>query len=186
MDRPKLPSAIWFGLALTLAILALGYVAFGAMTMLVFTSGFLGGFFLWLVSPSRGTWADIKTPYWVALLLFAVHRVEEKQFGFFKVLAEVTGVPTPDATSVPVLLLVAMSVGAWLLVPYLMKRGSAFGRYLAWTFLASMGLTELAHFLVFPFLAGPTYAHVPGMASVVLLAPVAWFGMWRLALGQAR
>lgn len=184
MHKPR--SAVVAELALTSATLALGYIAFGAVTMLIFTAGFLGGFLIWLAVPSRGECSDIKSPYWMAMLLFLIHRVEEKQFGFFKLLAETTGVPTPEVTSVPVLLLVGISVGAWLLVPILMKRRSSFGHYLAWTFFASMGLTELAHFLVFPFLAGLTYSYVPGMASVVLLAPLAWFGMWRLASGRHR
>jgi len=47
-----------------------------------------------------------------------------------------------------------------------------------------MGLTELAHFAVFPWLnpSGIT-AYVPGMWTVLALAPVAWWGMWRLVPG---
>lgn len=43
-----------------------------------------------------------------------------------------------------------------------------------------MGITELAHFL-FPFLTGGSYGSIPGMAIVLALAPVAWWGMLRLA-----
>ena len=50
---------------------------------------------------------------------------------FFAFLATVTGVPLPAVTSVPVVLLVVVSAGAWLLVPVLMGRGHPFGRYLA-------------------------------------------------------
>lgn len=42
-----------------------------------------------------------------------------------------------------------------------------------------MGLTEPAHFIM-PFLANETYGYFPGMGSVIILAPLAWWGMWRL------
>lgn len=175
--------------ALTAAALSVGgYWALGLATMLIFTAGFVGGgLLLWLVWPSGGGWADIRAPYWIALLLFLAHRVEEKQTGgFFAFLAAVTGVPTPAVNSVPVVLLVALSAGAWLLVPVLMGRGRPIGRYLAWTFFASLGLTELAHFLVFPWLDPSGAGYVPGMWTVVALAPVAWWGgMWRLTRGPS-
>lgn len=169
--------------ALTVATLGMGYWALGLATMLIFTAGFIGGLLLWLVWPTGGSWADVRAPYWIALSLFVIHRVEEKQMEFFAFLARVTGVPTPAVTSVPVILLVAVSAGAWLLVPVLMRRSRPIGRYLAWTFFASMGLTELAHFLVFPWFDPTGVGYVPGMGSVVALAPVAWWGMWRLARG---
>lgn len=56
------------------------------------------------------------------------------------------------------ILLVLLSVGAWLLVPPLVSRGYPFGTYLAWTFFAAMGITELAHFVVFPWL---THSRLP-------------------------
>ena len=177
-------SAIGTALAATLATLTLGYVAFGMITMLVFTAGFAGGFLLWLLLPSRGAWRDIRGIYWLTMCLFVLHRIEEKQLGFFQRLSEITGEPTPSATSWPVLLLVAVSVGAWLFAPMLMKHGHPLGAFFAWTFFASMGITELAHFLVFPFMAGQPYAFVPGMLSVVVLAPAAWLGMWWLARGR--
>ena len=54
----------------------------------------------------------------------------------------------------------------------------------AWTLFASMGLTELAHFIM-PLLANEPYGYFPGMASVVILAPLAWWGMWRLFRGSS-
>ncbi len=167
----------------TFVTLALGYVAFGGFTMLIFTAGFAGGLALWLLLPTRGSWSTVRVPYWIALGLFVVHRIEENQAGFFARLAEVSGVPTPSLSSPALILLVLISVGAWLAVPVLLARGYALGQYFAWTFFASMGLTELAHFLVFPFLTAKPLAYFPGMASVVLLAPVAWWGMWRLYRG---
>jgi hypothetical protein len=172
-------SIIISALLFTLATLAIGYWAFGLVTMLIFTSGFLSGFIMWLLLPSKGSWESIKAPYWLALGLFILHRVEEKQLGFFNKLSLITGVPTPEILSVPVILLLILSVGAWLLIPYLVKRGNAFGYCLAWTFFAAMGITELAHFIL-PFFTDESYTYFPGMASVILLAPVAWCGMFRL------
>jgi hypothetical protein len=172
--------AVGIAAAYTATVLAIGYLAFGLLTMLVFTAGFLGGLVLWLALPTHGVWADVRLPFWVTMFLFLVHRIEEKQFGFFAMLSSVTGVSTPAVTSPVVMALVLLSVGGWLLVPLLMKHGKPLGAYFAWTFFASMGLTELAHWLVFPFIQGPGVHVVPGMWSVLMLAPAAWWGVLRL------
>lgn len=182
-QRP--PLAVAGAVAVTAAALGVGFWAFGLLTTFIFTAGFAGGLLLWLMWPSGGGWADVRAPYWVALALFVAHRVEEKQMGFFAFLAAATGEPTPSVASVPVLLLVGVSVGAWLLVPILMRRGRPMGRYLAWTFFASLGISELAHFMVFPWIDPAGIGYVPGMWSVIALAPVAWWGMWRLVRGRA-
>lgn len=161
-------------------LLALGYIAFGIWTTIIFMSGFLGGFVLWLYFPTNVVFEDIRVPFWITFLLFLLHRVEEKLMGFFNALADITGTAVPEITSVPVISLVLMSVGAWLAVPYLVRRGYTFGYYLAWTFFAAMGITELAHFL-FPFFTKEPYGYFPGMLSVVLLAPAAWWGMYKLS-----
>lgn len=163
----------------TIAILFLGYISFGVWPTVIFTSGFLGGFVLWLILPANPDFSTIKTPFWITFFLFLVHRIEEKVFGFFDKLSDITGVPVPEITSVPIILLVLTSVGAWLSVPFLYARGYAFGYYLAWTFFAAMGITELAHF-IFPFFTNEGYGYFPGMASVFILAPFAWWGMYRL------
>lgn len=163
----------------TTAILALGYFAFGFWTAFIFTFGFLGGFLIWVFTSRQVPFQQFKVTYWLTLVLFVLHRVEEKAMGFFAKLAAITGVTTPEITSAPVILLVLASVGAWLAIPILVKRNYAFGYYLAWTFFASMGITELAHF-VFPFFTKEPYGYFPGMASVVVLAPAAWWGMYRL------
>lgn len=171
--------------AYTALVLLAGFGAFGGLTTLVFTAGFVGGLVLWMFIPRRCTWADIRGPFWVSLALFLVHRAEEKVFGFFDMLARVSGVSTPPVASLPVVALLVLSLGAWLLIPVLVKRGHPLGGFFAWTFFASMGLTELAHWLLFPFLQGPGFNSVPGMWSVLLLAPVAWWGMWRMAGSRA-
>lgn len=167
-------------LIFTLLILLLGYAAFGFVTMLIFTSGFLGGFFLWLYFGNSGSYKTIVVPFWITFAMFIIHRVEEKQMEFFDSLSRITNVPTPGITSPEVIALVLLSVGAWIAVPFLVKRRSPFGHYLAWTFFAAMGITELAHF-IFPFFVDGPYGYFRGMASVVLLAPAAWWGMYRLA-----
>jgi len=47
---------------------------------------------------------------------------------------------------------------------------------MAWSLFASMGITELAHFFL-PFMTTDPYGYFPGMASVIVLAPLAWWGM---------
>ncbi|WP_236020626.1 MULTISPECIES: hypothetical protein [Devosia] len=115
------------------------------------------------------------------MVLSALHRAEEYFKDFFDALAGITGVPNADVASPPVILLVVLSVGAWLLIPFLTGR-TRFGTYLAWTFFAAMGITELAHIVVFPLVTGRPFEYFPAMASVFLLAPAGWWGlvtMWR-------
>lgn len=162
----------------TAAAIFLGYITLGLLTAFLFTFGFLGGFLLWLLIPTNASFASIKLPYFLALAFFVLHKIEERQMDFFPRLSEITGVPVPEA-SILIFLLYALAA-TWLLIPYLVSRGYAFGYYLAWTFFASMGITELAHFFL-PFLTSEPYGYFPGMASVVLLAPAAWWGMWRLS-----
>lgn len=88
--------------------------------------------------------------------------------------------PVPDVTLPLILALLGVPIGAWLAIPVLIRQGNEFGYYLGWTFFASMGITELAHF-VLPLVTTEPYGYFPGMASVVVLAPFAWWGMWRLA-----
>lgn len=175
----KRTTTILFALLFTLAVLVLGHVMLGLLPMFLFASGFLGGFILWMVMPAAPPFARIRAPFFIALAFFVLHKVEERRMDFFPRLAEITGVPVPDTGSILVYLLYAFA-STWLLIPFLMKRGMAFGHYLAWTFFTSMGITELAHF-VLPFFSNEPYGYFPGMASVVLLAPTAWWGMWRLS-----
>ncbi len=180
MYKKRSITSILIGFLITAVILVVGYIAFGFWTALIFTSGFFGGFVLWLFFPSGIAFQEIKKPYWIAFSLFLLHRVEEKVCGFFDKLSDITHVPTPEITSVSVISLVVLSVGAWFAVPILIKRGINLGYYLAWTFFTALGVTELAHF-IFPFFMDEPYGYFPGMASVIILAPVAWWGMYKLA-----
>lgn len=122
----------------------------------------------------------MQSPYWLTLAAFFLHKVEENRTQFFVAVSDrITGTPAPEVTLPLLLSLLVLPVGAWLTLPWLIKRGDAFGYFLAWTFFASMGVTELAHFGL-PVLAREPYGYFPGMASVVVLAPLAWWGMWRL------
>jgi len=161
------------------AVLLLGYVLLGLLPMLLFSFGFLGGLLLWLIFPSVAPFGSIRIPFYTTLALFVLHKLEERFLGFFPALSQITNVPTPESGSFLALLLYAFA-GAWLLVPALVSRSHQFGYYLAWTFFTAMGVTELAHF-IFPLLTSKPYGYFPGMASVVFLAPVAWWGMWQLA-----
>lgn len=169
----------------TVATLSLGLFSFGGWTTLVFSFGFVGGLLLWLAVPTRGSYRRVRTPYLLTFAAFVVlHRVEENVMRFQQELSKLTGQAVPELTSPALWGLLVMSVGAWLLALPLLKRGYALGAYLAWSFFASMGITELAHF-AFPLFTDGGYGYFPGMASVVILAPLAWWGMYRLARPDA-
>jgi hypothetical protein len=138
--------------AITVGVPALGYLSFGPVPALLFLTGYFGGFILWLTIRNTAPFSSIKILYWITFLLFILHRVEEKVSGFFDVLAEMTGVPKPEIVSLPIILLLITSIGAWLLGPLLASKSKPLGSYLVWTFFASMGITELAHF-DFPYFA---------------------------------
>jgi len=168
-------------LGFSLLVPLLGQIYLGPLYSGVFLVGYLGGFFLWLAAPPAASWQSIRVPFWLTLAAFlGLHKVEENRMGFFEaVSARITGTPIPEVSVGLILALLIVPVGAWLAVPLLLRRGYEFGRFLAWTFFASMGVTELAHFLM-PVLANEPYGYFPGMVSVVVLAPLAWWGMWRL------
>lgn len=174
----KQPLTITIALLFTLAVLILGYVMLGLLPMILFAFGFLGGFFLWLIVPANVSFKAIRIPFFLTFAFFMLHKYEERKFDFFSRLSEITGVPVPETNSPLVYLLYAL-VSAWLLIPFLIKKNYDFGYYLAWTFFTSMGVIELAHF-IFPFFIEGPYGYFPGMASVVLLAPAAWWGIWKL------
>lgn len=176
----KQASTVISALAFSLAVPTVGYLSFGIVPASIFLVGYLGGFILWMLIPDRASFASVKIPYVITLLLFILHRIDEYVSEFQLTLSGITGVPVPEVASIPIIILLIGSVLAWVLAPMLMKRGYAFGYYLMWTFFASMGISELAHF-IFPLFTGNGYAYFPGMASVLLLAPAAWFGMWRLS-----
>ena len=164
------------------SVLALGYALLGWVPTLLFALGFIGGLLLWNLIPSTATFTDIRVPYLLALLLFIAHKVEERHFDFFPALAKLTGEPIPQPGSLLGAMLYALA-SAWLLVPVLMSRGKPIGHYLAWSFFASMGITELAH-LAFPLCVQGPMQYFPGMATVFILAPVAWWGLARMTRGQ--
>lgn len=172
-------SSITVALLFSVFPLIVGYLALGLLPMFLFASGFLGGFVLWLLIPSKASFQAIKAPYLWALGFFVLHKLEERYLGFFPALSKVTGVPVPDQAS-PLAILLLLSAAIWLFIPFLMKRGYVLGHYAAWTFFASMGITELAHFFL-PFFAEEPYGYFPGMVTVLVLAPVAWWGIYRLA-----
>lgn len=95
-----------------------------------------------MLIPARTPYASLRIPYWLTLLAFLfLHKVEENVTNFFEVLSnKITGVPIPEITPLLILSLLVLPIGAWLAVPFLIKRGYNVGYYLAWTFFASMGL----------------------------------------------
>jgi hypothetical protein len=180
--RSGSPITIFAAALLSVSVLVLGYALLGIVPTILFTFGFVGGFALWLLVPTNSTFNFIAVPYFLTLGAFVLHKIEERQLDFFPALSRLTGVPVPD-TSSPLVFLLYASAGAWLLIPFLVKRQHPFGYYLAWTFFTSMGVIELAHF-VFPLFDDNGYGYFPGMASTVLLAPLAWWGLIRLRSGK--
>lgn len=183
-DLQKKAPLVGGALLFSLAIPGLGYIYLGPLIAVLFLVGYLGGFLLWMLIPARAPYASVRLPFWSTLLAFLfLHKVEENVANFFEVVSDkVTGIPVPEITPLLIVALLVLPLGAWLIVPLLIKRGYEFGYYLTWTFFASMGITELAHF-VLPFFTNEPYGYFPGMASVIVLAPLAWWGMWRLARG---
>jgi hypothetical protein len=178
-------SQIIIALFVSILTLVFSYLSLGWLVMIIFAFGYLGGFIFWLLFPNQVSFADIKLPYWLTIVTFLfLHKTEEKYMKFFETISVITGVPVPSSISFPVIMMLVIGAVPWLLIPILIKRKSQLGIYLAWTFFASMGITELAHFLVFPFLTKSSYNYFPGMASVVILAPLAWWGMYKLILAN--
>ena len=56
MQTPKQAPLIVFALLFSCAIPVLGYVYLGALIALLFLIGYLGGFFLWLLVPTRASY----------------------------------------------------------------------------------------------------------------------------------
>ena len=171
-------SVVALAAAHTAAIVAIGYVLLGLVPMALFAFGFVSGLAIWLVARDEATFADIRLPYFLTLGFFVLHKIEERELDFFPALSQLTGVPVPQEGS-PLAILLYVLAAAWLLVPFLMLRRYSFGHYLAWTFFVSMGVIELAHF-IFPLFEDRPYGYFPGMASVVPLAPAAWWGLYRM------
>lgn len=178
----KQPLIIISALIFSLAIPVFGYIYTGALIATLFLIGYLAGFFLWLFLPAKVSYAAIRVPYWATMLVFLLlHKVEENRMGFFEVVGDkITGIPVPEITPLLVISLLILPIGAWFLVPYLVKRGYDIGYYLAWTFFTSTGIIELAHYVLFPFLTGEPYEYFPGMWTALPLALLGWWGMWRL------
>lgn len=176
--RVKSLPVIALACAYTGAVLILGYILLGVWPMLLFALGFVGGLLLWLLFSTAATFEQIKIPYFLTLVFFVLHKAEERRMDFFPALSRITGEPMPSTDSVFVFLLYAFA-GAWLLIPPLVFRKFEFGYFLAWTFFASMGIIELAHF-IFPLLTEGSYGYFPGMASAAVIVPSGWWGMWRL------
>jgi len=177
--KTKNTSTVIFAVLFTITAITLGYIALGIVPAFIFTFGYLGGLIIWLFVSSNVSFKQIAVPYFLTLTFFVLHKIEERKMNFFPALSEITGVPVPEATSVPAILLYAIAI-IWLAIPFLVWKHIEFGYYLAWTFFASMGITELAHF-VFPFFRDQPYGYFPGMWSVIPLAPMAWYGMWKLS-----
>lgn len=106
----------------TVTTLVLGYIALGIWPAFIFTFGFAGGFVLWLFMPMKTSFKQISVVYFLTLALFMVHKIEERKQDFFPALSKITGVPVPEASSLPAILLY-VDASFWLLIPFfILKR----------------------------------------------------------------
>ena len=181
MTTTKGTKTIIIAILFSLLVPAIGYYYLEVLYATLFLIGYMGGFIFWLIVPSKAAWKSLSFPYWLTILAFLfLHKVEENRMKFFEVVSDkITGGTVPEFTVGLVIGLLLLPIGAWLVIPFLVKRGHELGYYSIWTLFASMGITELAHFFL-PFLTNEPYGYFPGMASVIVLAPLAWWGMWRL------
>lgn len=177
------PFAGGVAVVFTVSVLVVGYTLLGIVPAFLFAFGYLGGLILWFLFPTNASFGLIRWPYFLTLALFIVHKWEEREYDFFPALSKLTGVPVPEVGSFWAVVLYAFAA-VWLCIPWLVKRSHPLGYYLAWTFFAAMGITELAHF-IFPLFRDERYGYFPGMGSVVFLAPAAWWGLWRLKTASA-
>src|SRR3989344_5590651 len=130
----KQTSTIILALLFSFLIPAVGYVYLGALYAILFLIGYLGGFILWLLTPTKVPWASIQVPYWATLLVFLfLHKLEENRTAFFQVVSDkITGGSVPEISIGLVIGLLILPIGAWLITPILVRRGHDFGYYLAW------------------------------------------------------
>ena len=165
------------------AVVAMGYSLLGPVPAGLFAGGFVAGLIAWVLVKERPPLAWFRAAFYITLALFVLHKTEEWEMEFFPMLSRLTGIAVPETLSLQVYALYALA-SAWLLVPFLVGRRLELGYYLAWSFFASMGLVELAHF-IFPFFRDGSFGYFPGMASAALLAPAAWLGMRRLSTPES-
>ena len=85
-----------------IAIVIVGYVLLGLVGAGLFTLGYLAGFAIWLAIPDRVTFADIWLPYAATLVLFVLHKVEERELNFFRLCRSLPA--SPSRRQVPRLL----------------------------------------------------------------------------------
>lgn len=176
----KPPMQVLGALAISTAAVLTGYWALGGLVAAIFAVGYFGGLLLWLMVPTTVPYARIRWPFWLTMAAFLLlHKTEERLSGFFEAMAWFSARPVPGMSDPAVIAMLVAGFAPWLLIPTLVAKGRALGYYLAWTFFASMGGSELAHF-VLPFVLLPTFGYFPGMMSVFVLAPLAWWGMQRM------
>lgn len=143
-------------------------------------SGYIIGLLGWWWFGELTSFRSIQLPYWITLAMFALHKVDENRSDFQDMVASITGTPVPEVTSPALVALLVVGVLPWLLLPFVFRKHPALLTYFAWTFFASMCFTEMAHFLVFPFLVKGAYTYFPAMATAAPLVVVAAWGIHRM------
>lgn len=146
-NNSKKPLVVLLAFLYTGIAIYFGYIALGFWPAFIFTFGFLGGFVLWLIVQAKPSFKYIRFAYFGTLVFFIFHKIEERKMDFFPTLSEITGVPVPDAGSLPAIFLYIMAC-AWLLIPVFVCKKYAFGYYLAWTFFCFYGNNRVGTFCI--------------------------------------
>lgn len=181
----KSPIAVALVVLFATAITASAYLGYKSLLFtFLFASPAIAGLVLWFAFPTRVTFTQIRVPYLLCIALFILHLTEERLTNYMPILFELTGSARPPKGSIYGTVL-SLTLLTWIVGPFLLRRNYSVGIYFAWTFFAAMGIAEMAHFY-YPFMRGGSYGYFPGMLTQVLLAPAAWWGMWRIAMADKK
>ncbi len=173
---------VTIGGAFSLTMIAFAYLWAGWLLAVVFSTGFLVGWILWLARPQHASFSTIKVPYLVALGAYVIHRTDEEISGFVTAIEDLTGAE-PTAVVSPLSIGLVVASLAWMLSPLLMRRGHPLGHYGAWTLFTGFGLLEVWHFL-FPLFTPEPYGYFPGMWTAPLIIAAGCWGLWRMWRGE--
>lgn len=169
-------------IALGISILmpCLAYLSIGVLYAAISSIGYFLGFLFWQHFSSCVAWRAIKAPYIFTLLTLLINwsSLFESSSGRAEnaLIASVNDERT--------LWFLAIQLLVWLVFPFLLLRDNSLGSYFAWAFFTTMGVTEFTTFVV-PVLLNVSLSYFPGMVSVLVIAPLAWWGIWRMIRNPA-
>lgn len=178
----RLPPAL-YAAAFILGLALLGYLTVGFAGAL-FSSAFVGGFVLWLLTTYRTPVdpAAVIVPYLLTVICFVVHVYEEYVSHVEHTLSRLSGF---QVTQTDFLMVAAFSAPVvWLSGAAVLLKRWPFGYFFASTFLFGMMFAELSHFLS-PFMEDGAFHYSPGMYTAALPVISGWL-TFRVVLREMR